>query len=67
MHPFGSVLAAREWLSPDHDAADRWRALHARPDAPPYEETARERLVARVIRAIRGSGGRRSGWASAGR
>ena len=54
MHPLGSVLVAIERLGPDTREAD-WRALHARPDAPPLApRPPRPSLLARLTGAVVG-------------
>ena len=54
MHPLGSVLVALELMGPDTREAD-WRALHARPDAPPLApRPPRPSLLARVSAAVLG-------------
>lgn len=66
MHPFGSLLVAREWLD-EPRSDDAWRALHRRPDAPPLPaalpaegRSGRARHVLAALRALRPTGVRPS-------
>lgn len=56
MHPFGSYVATHIHRSQHEDdwrAADRWRRLNQRPDAPPLPTPERPGRLDRVLAALR--------------
>ena len=56
MHPLGSYIAIQYHSSLRDDewrAADRWRRLHQRPDAPPLPAEERPGRLRRAVAAVR--------------
>ena len=56
MHPLGTYLAIQSHRSVREDdwrAADRWRRLHERPDAPPLPAQERPGRLERAVAAVR--------------